>query len=396
MAAAGGSARGIALGRGWSTVELVPRRGGAARSDRRAPRPAELAPRGVGAILDTALDEHPGELSGSTAFLLHDTYGFPLELTQEIAGEREVAVDLAGFGTEMAEQRERAKAAQKGSGEHTDLDAYRDNLADIGAAYRETMGRNFPVMAVVGVTGLVEPDALLEIESTAVGHGLPGVYVYVQQHLFDLAALAGHRVITLGRHAFHLHGLALDLPGDISTAAFFLAAGAMRPGSSVVLRGVGVNPTRTGVLDALHTMGARIQLANERDAGGEPVADLRVRSAKLKGIRIPEEQVPLAIDEFPALFVAAACAEGETVLTGAEELRVKESDRIQVMADGLRALGVDAQPTPDGIVIQGGGRIGGGRVDSHGDHRIGRPGLHREMKHDGTESVTEANSEGGD
>ncbi|MCB1799754.1 MAG: 3-phosphoshikimate 1-carboxyvinyltransferase, partial [Gammaproteobacteria bacterium] len=97
---------------------------------------------------------------------------------------------------------------------------------------------------------------------------------------------------------------------------------------------------------------------------------LRVRSAPLKGIRIPQDQVPLAIDEFPVLFIAAACAQGETVLTGAEELRVKESDRIQVMADGLAALGVDARPTPDGIVIQGGGAIAGGRVDSHGDHRI--------------------------
>jgi 3-phosphoshikimate 1-carboxyvinyltransferase len=116
-------------------------------------------------------------------------------------------------------------------------------------------------------------------------------------------------------------------------------------------------------------MGADIAVENRREVGGEPVADLRVRAAPLRGIRIPQDQVPLAIDEFPVLFVAAACAEGETVLTGAEELRVKESDRIQVMADGLRALGVDASPTPDGIVIRG-GPISGGEVDSHGDHRI--------------------------
>ena len=130
-----------------------------------------------------------------------------------------------------------------------------------------------------------------------------------------------------------------------------------------------MNPTREGVINILRLMGADIEVANWREVGGEPVADLRVRSAPLRGIRIPADQVPLAIDEFPVLFIAAACADGETVLSGAEELRVKESDRIQVMADGLAALGVDARPTPDGIVIRG-GAIRGGRVDSHGDHRI--------------------------
>ena len=162
---------------------------------------------------------------------------------------------------------------------------------------------------------------------------------------------------------------AIDVPADISSAAFFLVGASIAPGSELVLEHVGVNPTRTGVLNILRLMGADIRLTSERDVGGEPVADLHVRAAPLRGIRIPEDQVPLAIDEFPALFVAAACAEGETVLTGAEELRVKESDRIQVMADGLQALGVEARPTPDGIVIRG-GMLDGGRVGSHGDHRI--------------------------
>ena len=161
----------------------------------------------------------------------------------------------------------------------------------------------------------------------------------------------------------------IDVPADISSAAFFLVGASIAEGSDLTLQHVGMNPTRDGVINILRLMGADIEVSNERVIGGEPVADLRVRSAKLKGIQIPEDQVPLAIDEFPALFVAAACAEGETILTGAEELRVKESDRIQVMADGLIALGVDAKPTPDGIVIQG-GSIGGGSVDSHGDHRI--------------------------
>lgn len=162
----------------------------------------------------------------------------------------------------------------------------------------------------------------------------------------------------------------IDVPADISSAAFFLVGASIAPDSDLTLQHVGMNPTRDGVINILRLMGADITVMNEREVGGEPVADLRVRSAPLKGIRIPEDQVPLAIDEFPVLFVAAACAEGVTVLTGAEELRVKESDRIQVMADGLIALGVDAKPTNDGIVIQGGGAIGGGRVDSHGDHRI--------------------------
>ncbi|MCG5512555.1 3-phosphoshikimate 1-carboxyvinyltransferase [Ectothiorhodospira shaposhnikovii] len=166
-----------------------------------------------------------------------------------------------------------------------------------------------------------------------------------------------------------LHAAAIDVPADISSAAFFLVGASIAPGSELTLEHVGVNPTRTGIIDILQLMGADIRLENPREVGGEPVADLVVRAAPLKGIRIPEALVPLAIDEFPAIFVAAACAEGETVLTGAEELRVKESDRIQVMADGLAACGIQARPTPDGIVIQG-GRLQGGVVQSHGDHRI--------------------------
>lgn len=166
-----------------------------------------------------------------------------------------------------------------------------------------------------------------------------------------------------------LRGTRIEVPADISSAAFFLVAASIAEGSDLILEHVGINPTRTGVIDILRLMGANLELLNEREVGGEPVADIRVRSAALKGIEIPEALVPLAIDEFPVLFVAAACAQGRTVLRGAEELRVKESDRIQVMADGLNALGVKAEPTPDGIVIEG-GPIGGGEVVSHGDHRI--------------------------
>ncbi len=167
----------------------------------------------------------------------------------------------------------------------------------------------------------------------------------------------------------HLMATDIDVPADISSAAFFMVGATIAPGSDVILEHVGVNPTRTGVIDILRLMGANLELLNERLVGGEPVADIRVRASKLKGICIPEGLVPLAIDEFPALFIAAACAEGETVLTGAEELRVKESDRIQAMADGLILMGVDARPTADGIIIRG-GSMHGAEIESHDDHRI--------------------------
>lgn len=161
----------------------------------------------------------------------------------------------------------------------------------------------------------------------------------------------------------------IDVPADISSATFFLVAAAITPGSDLTLEHVGINPTRVGVLNILQLMGADLELMNEREVGGEPVADIRIRYAPLKGIQVPEDQVPLAIDEFPALFIAACCAEGETVVSGAEELRVKESDRIQVMVDGLKALGADIEGTPDGAIIRG-GQLHGGEVFAHGDHRI--------------------------
>src|SRR5690606_14464438 len=161
----------------------------------------------------------------------------------------------------------------------------------------------------------------------------------------------------------------IEVPADISSAAFFLVAASIAEGSELLLEHVGINPTRTGVIDILKLMGADLTLENQREVGGEPVADIRVRAARLKGIDIPEDLVPLAIDEFPVLFIAAACAEWRSVLRGAEELRVEESCRIQVMAHGQAALGVRPEPTPDDIIIDG-GPIGRGEVWAHGDHRI--------------------------
>lgn len=163
----------------------------------------------------------------------------------------------------------------------------------------------------------------------------------------------------------------IDVPSDISSAAFYMVAASIAKGSDLVIEHVGINPTRTGIIDILRLMGADLTLENEREVGGEPVADIHVRYAPLKGIQIPEHLVPLAIDEFPVLFVAASAAQGKTVLTGAEELRVKESDRIQVMADALHAVGIDAQPTEDGMIINGGKQSAqNAQIISHHDHRI--------------------------
>lgn len=161
----------------------------------------------------------------------------------------------------------------------------------------------------------------------------------------------------------------IDVPSDISSAAFFMVGASISQGSDITLKHVGINPTRIGVINILKQMGADISLSNEKEIGGEPVADIRIRYAQLKGIHIPEDQVPLAIDEFPAISIAAACAEGQTVLTGAEELRVKESDRIQAMVDGMQILGIDCEGTKDGMIING-GKFTSGTVDSLGDHRI--------------------------
>ncbi|MCZ4697773.1 3-phosphoshikimate 1-carboxyvinyltransferase [Legionella pneumophila] len=165
------------------------------------------------------------------------------------------------------------------------------------------------------------------------------------------------------------YGTRLNIPGDISSAAFFIVAASITPGSDVLIRNVGINPTRTGIIHILTEMGADIKVLNQRAYGEEPVADLHIRYSQLKGIDIPASMVPLAIDEFPVIFIAAACAQGKTTLHGAKELRLKESDRIGAMVDGLNQLGVHAEGFDDGILIEG-GSIQGGEVNSRGDHRI--------------------------
>ena len=166
-----------------------------------------------------------------------------------------------------------------------------------------------------------------------------------------------------------LRGSDIRVPGDLSSAAFFIVGAAIGRGRELVIRNVGVNPTRDGVLEILRLMGARFELENRTQFGAEPVADIRVFPGRLRGIDIPEALVPLAIDELPVVFVAAAVASGRTVVSGAEELRVKESDRISAMARALGAVGVNVSETADGMVIDG-GRIRGGAIESCGDHRI--------------------------
>jgi 3-phosphoshikimate 1-carboxyvinyltransferase len=168
-----------------------------------------------------------------------------------------------------------------------------------------------------------------------------------------------------------LRGTQIVVPADFSSAAFFLVAGCLAAEKPLLLRGVGINPTRTGLLQLLLQMGADIKVhphPGPKDA--EPIADLEVRKSRLKGIQVSEDLVPLSIDEFPVFFIAAACAEGETVVRGAEELRVKETDRLAAMADGLTALGVENELHPDGLRIRGGNGFKSGTVDSRGDHRI--------------------------
>lgn len=264
-------------------------------------------------------------------------------------------------------------------------------LGQMGARLNTAEGGR-PPLVIEPVQGLKAIDYALPMASAQVKSAvlLAGLYAQGVTRVTEPAPTRDHtermlrgfgvdvhvdgRTVTLAGGQ-RLKACDIDVPADISSAAFFMVAASIAERADITIEHVGINPTRTGIIDILKLMGADLTLLNPREVGGEPVADIRVRSAALRGIHIPEALVPLAIDEFPVLFVAAANATGTTVLTGAEELRVKESDRIAVMADGLVACGIDAQPTPDGMIIQGlghgsGARYNGATVQSHGDHRI--------------------------
>ena len=258
-------------------------------------------------------------------------------------------------------------------------------LSQMGAPI-ETAGGGTPPILLRACDGLAPIDYATPVASAQVKSGilLAGLYadgctcvtepVPTRDHTERMLdafgvelARDGHRTCIEG--GARLAATEIDVPGDISSAAFFVAAAAGRIGSDLLIRGVGVNPTRTGILTVLEQMGADIMWLNRRIAGREPVADLRVRGGVLRGIDVDPSLVPLAIDEFPVIFAAAAAARGVTRVTGAGELRVKESDRIAASAEALSALGVSVRVFDDGMAIEGGG-ISGGEVDSAGDHRI--------------------------
>jgi 3-phosphoshikimate 1-carboxyvinyltransferase len=256
-------------------------------------------------------------------------------------------------------------------------------LRRMGAEVATADGR--PPVRITGGRALHGIDYRMEVASAQVKSAvlLAGLYAEGRTSVAEPAVTRDHTERMLRGFgvpvASTMHHIAIDprepracsleVPGDFSSAAFFLVAAAVAGRAPLTIRNVGVNPTRTGLLDILSLMGARIDLVNERLAGDEPVADLVAHPSRLRGIEVPEALVPLAIDEFPVLFVAAALASGETRVTGAAELRVKESDRIGVMAEGLATLGIEVAPTPDGMLVRG-GRLRAGSVDSHGDHRI--------------------------
>jgi len=259
-------------------------------------------------------------------------------------------------------------------------------LREMGARIAGRRGGDLAPLAVTGahLQGIAyqSPIASAQVKSSLLLAGLfaqgttsvtePALSRDHTERLFEYLGIPvtrhGLTVSLVGRPTFR----AKDIPiaGDLSAAAFFLVGASLVPDSDVTITGVGVNPTRTGIVDLLRDMGARIDLVNLRMQAGEPVADLRVRSASLRGIAIGPDRIPQTIDEFPILCVAAACAQGDTVITGASELRVKESDRIATMAMELRRMGVEIEERPDGMRIVGGRPLQGAACHSHGDHRV--------------------------
>ena len=258
-------------------------------------------------------------------------------------------------------------------------------LAELGAKLSLKKG-NFPPLHIKG-TDLSGIHYKMKIASAQVKSCLllAGIYAKGVTKIFEPVTCRDHTERMLEGFGYpmvrnepgeiaitgegSLSGIDIKVPGDISSAAFFMVAAAISEGSEINLRHVGLNPTRTGIIALLDLMKANLRVTNERIIGGEPVGDIRVTSSNLEGIVVPVELVPLAIDEFPIFCIAAACASGTTTIRGAEELRVKESDRIHAVAEGLMALGIKVITFADGLRIEG-GTILGGRVKSHSDHRI--------------------------
>jgi 3-phosphoshikimate 1-carboxyvinyltransferase len=259
-------------------------------------------------------------------------------------------------------------------------------LSRMGATIYGRAGGDKAPLAIIGrqLTGIsyASPVSSAQVKSALMLAGLyaSGETTVTEPHLSrdhsermfrhfgaDVETFPGGVTIRGGRE---LEGRDIVVPGDISSAAFFIVAALIVPGSELLIKGVGINPTRTGIIDILCAMGGTIELLDTREVSGEPVADLLVRSSLLKGVEIGGDVVPRAIDEFPVICVAAALAEGRTVLRDATELRVKETDRIKAMAENLARAGVSVEETTDGIIIEGVDRLNGCAAQSFGDHRI--------------------------
>jgi 3-phosphoshikimate 1-carboxyvinyltransferase len=268
-------------------------------------------------------------------------------------------------------------------------------LREMGAVIAGRKGGELAPLAIMGkrLHGIeyISPVASAQIKSSLLLAGLfaegttrfrePRLSRDHTERMFQFFGIPltrdGGTLVLQGRPAVGWAGNRVVIPGDFSAAAFFIVGATIVPGSDITIRNVGINPTRTGLIDVMRTMGADIQIFSQREEAGEPVADLRVKSAPLKGVAIDPDLIPQTIDEFPILCVAAAVAQGDTLISGAEELRVKESDRIATMSAELKAMGAQIIEKPDGMIIQGLGRAGeNGRLkatrkaQSHGDHRV--------------------------
>jgi 3-phosphoshikimate 1-carboxyvinyltransferase len=322
------------------------------------PQPTEVIVRGAGLK----------GLKGASAALDMGNAGTAIRLFMGLLAGQAFDSTLIGDASLMRRPMERVATPLRAMGARIDTDQGRPPVRIHGGQSLHAIDYALPVASAQvksavllaalqadGVTSVTEPAPTRDHTERM----LRGFGVDVRRD--------GPKVLLAGGQA--LEAAAVAVPGDFSSAAFFIVAGCLAARDGLLIRNVGINPTRTGLIDMLRLMGADITLQPTGPAEPEPVADILVRRSALSGVRVPEALVPLAIDEFPVFFIAAAAARGETLVTGAGELRVKESDRLAVMAAGLAAVGVDCELLPDGMRIHG-GPLSGGRVDSHGDHRV--------------------------
>ena len=322
------------------------------------PQPTEVIVRGAGLK----------GLKGASAALDMGNAGTAIRLFMGLLAGQAFDSTLIGDASLMRRPMERVATPLRAMGAHIDTDQGRPPVRIHGGQSLRAIDYAMPVASAQvksavllaalqadGVTSVTEPAPTRDHTERM----LRGFGVDVQ--------CDGPKVLLAGGQALKAADVAV--PGDFSSAAFFIVAGCLAARDGLLIRNVGINPTRTGLIDMLRLMGADITLQPRGPAEPEPVADILVRRSALSGVRVPEGLVPRAIDEFPVFFIAAAAASGETLVTGAGELRVKESDRLAVMAAGLAAVGVDCELLPDGMHIHG-GLLSGGRIDSHGDHRV--------------------------